>query len=519
MHRLQGTDMRRDSDPNVLGEMERNGIDATEVLSHSYPEHDEYHGSGCEYDTTFENEQGDTDMSPEDHLQAIRDLHYVQVEEENSPEDYTDGPARLVLATDGLKNCPSLLLTFDLGLKIIRASELQRRYSREARHTDSQIRKIKQFEMKLKREIQSHRTRISMAEAQEEKAQEQDSINPTKSSLQTELHVLEGMLQGAGIRKQELTVGLTFRGTLLREAQAEVTAYLDEAFVAGNLLATDTEEELPVEDFDLQEEYQKAYQEEFGDADSTDGVEVQPLLDTSRDYLHVDVVPPTAEEQAEIDIRAALQETSERLAAAEEAFDFKDYERTQDRQIVEVAWQTGQPTEDANREDFDLRWYQRFQAITREFIEAEEAYREARNAALEAGLDQDTLSNHQEEYFNDLASDGMCDSEAGHDGTFWEHFASNCKQDKKVIGWLDSLPDHFDGHDSAPSEPDSVPDQLEEVEAWESGSAIAGRPLERKLIDRRQMEIDWQHRIRGLWDRQTIGWWARIRAVVDALAS
>ncbi|KAM3418526.1 hypothetical protein BST61_g4504 [Cercospora zeina] len=505
--------MRRDSQSEMLVGMETGDGNTAEVLSRSCPEHDEHRGSRYELDMSapFDDEQMEVEISPEQQLQAIREQHYVQAEGENSPEDYTDGPARLVLANDGLKDCPALLMTFDLGEKIIRATELQRKYSQEAKQTDSQIRKIKQFMSKLKREIQSHRTRISMAEAQDD---------PVKASLQTELHVLEGVLQGIDIRKQALSNTISFRGTLVREALAEVAADLDEAFVAGNLLATDSGGELPVEDFNLQQEYQKAYEQEFGVAETTEQVSDAPALDTSRDHLYAKVVPPTPEEQAEINIRTALQKATERLTSAEQTFDYKDVERAQDLQNVQIAWHYGQPTQDANQEEFDLRWYQRFQAVTREVIEAEKAYREARTAALEAGLDRDVLSNHQEELFADLASDGRCDSEAGHDETFWEQFAAVCKDDKKVNKWLDTLPDDVIDHKLSKPEPTVVAElKDQEIEIWESQSAIAGRPLDRRLIDHRQQEISWQDRIRALWSYQEVGWLARIRAVLETLAA
>ncbi|GIZ40849.1 hypothetical protein CKM354_000417200 [Cercospora kikuchii] len=434
-----------------------------------------------------------------DAQQAIRDQHYVSFFEENSPEDYTDGPARFVLATDGIKDGVALLLTFDLGLKINRATELHRIYSREKRHADAQSDKIRDFVSTINSEILSHRTRIAIAKSLDV-SQDQDSTSATVRSLELELHVLEGMLQDMDFRQQSLEGQLRFRGEMLREAQEDVANYLDEAFVAGNLVAPDSEEEIPVEEFELQSEYQKAFQEEFGgEALVEDEIEIAspPVLDTSREHLQANVVPPAPEEQAEIKVRLALENAVERWVAAEQAFDYKELARAQDFYITRAKWDQGEKTQDADPEAFDLRWYQNFQATTRELVEAEEELHQARVAACEAGLEHDGM---QEDCFADCASDGFCDSEVGHDTNFWGHFAATCKNDKKTNGWLDTLPEDM----LDPEEPGPVPEIDEwgakEVETWESQSTVATRAIERRRIDERQQEVTWHDRIRKLFD-------------------
>ncbi|KAF2214949.1 hypothetical protein CERZMDRAFT_95325 [Cercospora zeae-maydis SCOH1-5] len=447
--------------------------------------------------TTLASQQEATQLNEVivDEMQARRDQEYVQFVGENSPEDYTDGPLRFIETTDGVKDCVALLVTFDTSRKIIEASDIQRQYSRETRHAEEQMKEILRFESEVGSEILSHRARISQEESRD---QEQETTSACIAKLRAELGVLENMLPQLDVRKQELIASINWRGGMLTEAYAAVAKQLDEAFVAGNLLAPDNEEEIPVEHFELQEEYQKAFIAEFGAEETSGAANDPPVLDTSREYLQANVVPPTPEEQAEINVRLALDDARERLMYAEQAFDCKDIERAQDWHVTQVRWQQGESTEDADQEAFDLRWYQTFQAITRELIEAEDENHQAMVAACKAGFQPDAM---QEECFADLASDGRCDSEQGHDENFWLRFAAICKDDRKVNQWLDSLSEDLVDQNEAKQEPDTEDEwEARELEVWESQSTIASHALERRRIDQRQQEIDWQDRVRRLLD-------------------
>lgn len=430
-----------------------------------------------------------------DELQARRQLEYIRFVGENDPDDYTDGPARFVEKSDGVKGCAALLLTFDMSLKIIEASEIQRQYAREARHAEEQMNEISRFESELSSEILNHRARISHEEARDE---EQEASAACLPKLRADLIALEDMLEGLEVRKQELEASLRWRGEMLTEAQAEVAMQLDEAFVAGNLLPPDTEEEIPVEYFNLQDEYQKLHRQQTGEEEDDDHMsQISALVDVSTAYLRDQVAGQSAEQAAKVKVRSELDDAMERYLTAEQRFDYKEVERAQDWHVTQVRWQQGDPTQDADQEAFDLRWYQNFQALTRELVEAEEEYHQARVAACEAGLEPDVM---QEECFADCASDGRCDSEAGHDETFWERFAATCKDDGTVSQWLDAVPDDMCNPQDATTEPEIDEWEARDIEVWESQSTVATHAIVRRRIDQRQQEVGWHARIWTLWD-------------------
>ncbi|CAK1356182.1 unnamed protein product [Cercospora beticola] len=446
---------------------------------------------------TSQDDAGNLAHEAVDELQARREQEYIQFVDYNSPDDYTDGPARFVERSDGVKDCAALLLTFDMSVKIIEASEIQRQYAREARHAEEQMKEISRFESELSSEILNHRARISHEEARDE---EQEATAACLTKLRADLIALEDMLEGLEVRKQELEASLRWRGEMLTEAQAEVAMQLDEAFVAGNLLAPDTEEEIPVEYFDLQDQYQKLHRQQTGEEEEEDDdhmSQISALVDVSTAYLRDQVAALSAEQAAEVNVRSKLNDAMQRWLTAEQRFDYKEVERAQDWHATKVGWQRGDPTQDANQEAFDLRWYQNFQAITRELVEAEHEYHQARVAACEAGLEPDVM---QEECFADCASDGRCDSEAGHDEIFWERFAAMCKDDGKVNQWLDAVPDDMCNPQDAKTEPEIDEWEARDIEVWESQSTVATHAIVRRRIDQRQQEVGWHDRIWTLWD-------------------
>ncbi|KAK5125485.1 hypothetical protein LTR85_000595 [Meristemomyces frigidus] len=107
--------------------------DSAAVERHIETVAEEGHGGPVEYEQQY----GETEAEFVDE-QTIRQQAYIFIEPEEA-EDYTDGPPRMVLAADGIKQCPALLMTFDLSAKLQRALRAQRDFARAEIRALSQV--------------------------------------------------------------------------------------------------------------------------------------------------------------------------------------------------------------------------------------------------------------------------------------------------------------------------------------------------------------------------------------------
>jgi hypothetical protein len=85
--------------------------------------------------------------------QAIRNESYITFESEDA-EDYTQGPARFVLATDGVQDCVVLLLTMDLSLRIQKALRMQHAFEQAERAGLRKRQAYMRFERRSKPRLQ-----------------------------------------------------------------------------------------------------------------------------------------------------------------------------------------------------------------------------------------------------------------------------------------------------------------------------------------------------------------------------
>lgn len=306
--------------------------------------------------------------------QTVRERAYVWSEHED-PEDYTDGPVRMVAASDGLKRCCALLMTFDFSAKVQRALQAERDFL-QLKKTSLKQRKISmRLECDLNCEISNHELRISALERKEDP--DEAKIN----SLKEERSYLQRMLKGVEIDEQCNLSLVKSQLDNLQRIQAEANAHLEEAFVCARLLdANEQRPESPIEYLDLKEEYQRFRQAQD---DNESGRSIASL----DDEYHVQPRQLTPEEEARQNLVDAFWEARELLVEAQSAFDDKERRRALDAQAREAAIERGAAPEDTSQEQFDLRWLERFRGLTRELIEAEEAYSRANTDALEAGID------------------------------------------------------------------------------------------------------------------------------------
>ncbi|KAI7177125.1 hypothetical protein KC316_g9703 [Hortaea werneckii] len=312
-----------------------------------------------------------------DEQQAIRNESYI-INTGEEPDDYTEGPARLVVASDGIKECAALLLTWEFSAKIQQAVEAQRNHDRLCQKAVRTLEVALNFEMDLETEIANHESRLSMLETEEIPDQERIV------ALQEELAALKSMLKDSCEARQAADVQKTSETAALAEVQAVVITALEEAFVHARLVASDVAGMPDIPDLDLQTEYLKYRSAQHEDGDDTNASTVAPL-DTNDKHLQA---APLSEEQQKIkDLADSFFIAQARLQKAQDAFESREMRREQEWQANVDAGTRGEEVRDATPEDFDARWLKHVQEPTREVIDAEAEVAGAKKAALEAGID------------------------------------------------------------------------------------------------------------------------------------
>ena len=399
-----------------------------------------------------------------DEAAAIREQYYILFAESGDEEgDYTEGPPRMILTSDGIKTCGALLMTLPLSSKIKNSITALREFNIAKRTADNADDVYRRFGYVLEDEINSHKDRISK-ESTDDEAQ--------KRRLEDELRNLELMLEANRMEQLRLQEGLKYQSKVLRQHQQEVNAELEAAFIVAKLLEPETNPgDVVMEELDLQTEYQKFIADEGSVVGGTP-VTATPL-DTSRDHMYAKPQSLTPEQQREADLKEAAYEAFWRLHAAREAFDRREMDRTAERAANAEAAALGQPTLDASPEAFDLRWVQKIQELTRELIEAENALSAAKAAAMEAGIDVPV---------DDRAS-GFVDDVADGYRMSLEQAMIGSVPSPTIKDWVNGIPEvaspSFNEHANEADEWEA-----EDVEISDSVSMVAQDAGERRRIDK-----------------------------------
>lgn len=194
--------------------------------------------------------------------EMLRHQYYVEVFLEEK-RDYTDGPVRLVNANDGVKDCLGLLLRFDLSASIKRTLELQHTYlAREtwhARQTEENDRVG--FEIRNRRRQTSLRLRdvLDGDNTSFDGRTKEDVI----SELRAEYDVLNDMYKDWDNKEKMVDNSLQSTADGLIKSQIEVMAHIQDAYRYSRLIGDPEKEEFPIEWYDFDEEYNKAYKRNF----------------------------------------------------------------------------------------------------------------------------------------------------------------------------------------------------------------------------------------------------------------
>ncbi|KAK4634241.1 hypothetical protein CLAFUW4_02247 [Fulvia fulva] len=344
-------------------------------------------GTGQNPDGTW---QEFDNAQPEEHVdpQQLREQRYFTFEYE-AEEDYTAGPVRLVAAHDGVQDCIALLMKLGLSAKIQRAVQTRRSCVREQEYVETHDEEAERFRSSIDEEIDNYNVRV--AEADEKQREDPSPENEEElRSLQTKLDVLKHMMANVESKQRQAERGLENKQRLFHNALEDILPELEEAFTWGQLVPfQDEEASRAVEHFDFQQAYEAAWKEMQGLQDDDTGDTHQQMpepLETGDDFLKPQLPALTPEQQAQREIGQQLWDSRDRFTAAQRRFDHRDMEREYDRANIAGPHLEANQAAYATTDEFDLVWAKRYQEITQELREAEDAFNAAKETAVRAGV-------------------------------------------------------------------------------------------------------------------------------------
>lgn len=453
--------------PKTSEETTRSPVDVAHVTPPDTPmsgTHDELDAVHEEAEAEPQEEEGEAQELTFEEAQAIRDDAYIVFNSDGEEiGDYTQGPARFVLGTDGVQQCAVLLMTLDLSARIQTAMRMHHEFEQAEIAGLRQRQAFMRFENRIESEIANCRAKTA-------KARDVDAEKEAES--QQQLEVLELLLDDVQSRRETIHVHLETQAEELRDAQAAANALLEEAYICARVIEEDNGVSgFAPEELDLETEY-AAFCEKLKYANDTTGmIAAAPPLDTSREYDEA-VLAPSEEDQAYQKVIDALWASRETLDLARRDFEEREETRGREFQENQAAADRAESTE-----DFDVRWVQRYAELTRDLINAEAAYADTKRMAFEAGVPLPFEDN-------ETVCDPMDDGGVGY----------TISKEKKMVDsapcptvrrWLDKVPEGVEV--SSPSFGDGPSDadewEAEEVGISDSVSLVAeGR--ERVRIDR-----------------------------------
>lgn len=387
---------------------------------------------------TVEEEEDDIEWTPE-MVQAVRERTHVTFEGEDE-SDYTLGPARMIDAADGVVTCTALLVTMELSQAIQASIKGQREFAKVEAAAEDRLDAISSLQSSLRAQISRTEARLEdMSDASGENAAEQPL-------LEEELTILKKMAEEYRLEISSIQNKMAFQSEQLRDIQAQANALLEEAWTAAKIIEPEPEQQddgSPApKQVSLQAEYQ-AFREKLKTADDFSMLQpAEAQLDTSDDYLRKDVSPEAKAREAELEqLEKQTWDAWYRLENAQAAFDRRDEDRYEEEQARKSILRRGEQPEDASSEVFDLRWHAHERALTRELIEAEEAYDAANAAAIEAGAIHDDTADIDDAEEDDNESDEVFDNVPdGYHLSFEQEIIASCPV-ARIEKWLAALPD------------------------------------------------------------------------------
>ena len=394
--------------------------------------------------------------------QTLRNDRYIGFEGEDE-SDYTEGPARFVFGTDGVKECATLLMTLELSRSIQATVHAQRAYATAERQTLEHRKAFMRLEGKIGVKISSCRARLAALQTDPETGEK------TVADLQQHLEILMLLLDETKGRRQLVHTQLSAQADQLRRTQAAANGIIEEALVCGCLL----EPEGPpldesIQPLDLDAEY-AAFCEKLKDAYEEDGEYTAPPLDVSD--RPEEVLMQTEEDKARQSIVERFWAAKDALHQAHKDFEGREVTRAREFQANADAANRGEPTTDDSPEAFDIRWVKRNQELTRAVVDAEAVFAAAKAEIREASIE--LPPEDQTSVLYDRADDGYRMS--------FEQDLVGSIPSPVVKHWMSAIPGDAAEGIRSPAEVDEW--DAEEVGISDSVSLVA-EGSERRRIDR-----------------------------------
>ncbi|KAF7192500.1 hypothetical protein HII31_06173 [Pseudocercospora fuligena] len=405
-------------------------------------------------------DNSDIDLEEHEALDAqgedIARSHHRLIFDGEDENDYTFGPIRVVQTFDGVSDGAALLLNMDLTGHIQDALRAAREFQEAEAGADDERMRLWDLRSEIQSKISICDYRIAVAE--ESNSGEVDTIRAEMENLTLFAKDVKERETMADRRLEDMARGL-------RIYQERVNAYLEEAFQHANLIEPPSEEPLPLEPLDLAAEYNDFCdrQQESGDSDFQ-RIDITANNETALERDPDELGP---EDRARIEAEAQFY----RAKSA-----FQDAQATFDRRLGDCDAEAQVSHE--TQSEFDLRWFQRNNQLTRELIKAEDEYHNAKAEAISVGVEL-RGSDIQSTHFADRSDDGYRES--------YENDVMASVPREKIDQWLDTIPDNpqvLQSPEVVSQEAPSDEMQLGEVPVGVSRSVINETPSDRKLIDK-----------------------------------
>lgn len=360
---------------------------------------------------------------------------------------YTDGPVRLIAATDATRSCAALLMNLDLSKKIQAAIRCERDFERHGRKTMTEQEGLIDFVAQLRIDIEERERHLSALEQDPDVEHGSMDVTSETKQCQEQLDDLRILLQEAEARQSSLETSLQTQAQELRHRQAQVSAYLEEAFVNAQLLS-------PADDCPDSPSESSQIDQEVSDL----------CLRMHKPSGASTASPPnpTASQEKQQALETACYNAYDRLNSARQTFSDRNRLREEERLLNEIAAENDQPTTDSTREALDVRWVKRFQEMTRELIEAEEGLAQASARAAEESVEI--------QLGDEALSSGFGDDGEGYAESVEREMVKSAPTEL-VLGWMTGVLED----DQMAEDQQHVADEWEadEVEFGDAASAYA----------------------------------------------
>ncbi|KAK5692826.1 hypothetical protein LTR17_025236 [Elasticomyces elasticus] len=327
--------------------------------------------------------------------ETARQETYVIMDGEDA-NDYTDGPARFVLAHDGVKTCVAVLLTLELSCWVQRTVQAQRDYIYAVALFQKVDRQKSVLIYQVESKLEHHFACLAYLNSTQG-----DPTEGETEVLEQEIGILQKLLTNTKIELANLQLQMDTDTEHRDESLGELTTIIEEPFIHARLVEDYVAQSLPeVHELDLDEECRKL-RNGSGDEDQEANPPI-PLnsVNTPGGSSHGDI-SPTAERQHRMRMSSRYTQARSELNRAYDDFNTK-------KQVRAAEWEASiTATEDRDEwydepDVFRLGWPTRIQAMTRAIFEAQQELEDARLALAPAGIKK--FEEWEEVYFDEMVA-------------------------------------------------------------------------------------------------------------------